>query len=327
MSELIKNPKKEKDISNEDYADLLEQYQFSTKELAPGKLLKGKVIKVTDSHVLVDVGFKSEGIIPNEDFVGHQDPKTLRPGDDVEAVLEKSNLREGYLILSKKKAIAIKALNNLEKAYQHNSWIVGKITEKIKNGYTVNVGIDAFLPDSHADVKIVRDPARLIGNIYKFKVIKFDRKTENTVLSRKLYLQDEKEKRKRRIFDQISTGSKVKGKVKSLTTFGAFVDLGGIEGLLHISDMSWGKINHPSELFEVGQEIEAIILDFNEKEEKISLGYKQLTSDPWENIEEKYHAGQKIVGKVVSLTDFGAFIELESGVEGLVHVSDLSWSR
>jgi len=327
MSELIKNPKKEKDISTEDYADLLEQYQFSTKELAPGKLLKGKVIKVTDAHVLVDVGFKSEGIIPNEDFINHQDPKTLQPGDEVEAVLEKSNLREGYLILSKKKAIAIKALNNLEKAYQHNSWIVGKITDKIKNGYTVNVGIDAFLPDSHADVKIVKDPDRLIGNIYKFKVIKFDRKTENTVLSRKLYLQDEKEKRKRRIFNQISTGRKVKGKVKSLTNFGAFVDLGGIEGLLHISDMSWGKINHPSELFEVGQEIEAVILDFNEKEEKISLGYKQLTADPWENIEEKYKVGQKIIGKVVSLTDFGAFIELENGVEGLVHVSDLSWSR
>jgi small subunit ribosomal protein S1 len=327
MSELIKNPKKEKDISTEDYADLLEQYQFSTKELTPGKLLKGKVIKVTDAHVLVDVGFKSEGIIPNEDFIDHQDPKTLQPGDEVEAVLEKSNLREGYLILSKKKAIAIKALNNLEKAYQHNSWIVGKITEKIRNGYTVNVGIDTFLPDSHADVKIVKDPERLIGNIYKFKVIKFDLKNENAVLSRKLYLQDEKEKRKRRIFDQLSTGRKVKGKVKSLTNFGAFVDLGGIEGLLHISDMSWGKINHPSEVFEVGQEIEAIILDFNEKEEKISLGYKQLTPDPWENIEEKYKVGQKIIGKVVSLTDFGAFIELENGVEGLVHVSDLSWSR
>jgi small subunit ribosomal protein S1 len=327
MSELSKNTKKEKDISAEDYADLLEKYQFSTKELAPGKLLKGKVIKVTDTHVLVDVGFKSEGIIPNEDFMDHQDPKTLQPGDEVEAVLEKSNLKEGYLILSKKKAIAIKAMNNLEKAYQHNSWIVGKITEKIRNGYTVNVGIDGFLPDSHADVKLVKDPKRLIGNIYKFKVIKFDRKTENTVLSRKLYLQDEKEKRKRRVFDQISKGSKVKGKVKSLTNFGAFVDLGGIEGLLHISDMSWGKINHPSELFEVGQEIEAIILDFNEKEEKISLGYKQLTPDPWENIGEKYHVGQKIIGKVVSLTDFGAFIELEDGVEGLVHVSDLSWSR
>ncbi len=275
----------------------------------------------------MDVGFKSEGIIPTEDFTDLQDPKTLQPGDDIEAVLEKTDLREGYLVLSKKKAIAIKALNNLEKAYQHNSWIVGKITEKIKNGYNVNVGIIAFLPDSHADVKVVKEPGKLIGNIYKFKVIKFDSKTENAVLSRKLYLQDEKEKRKRRIFDQLRTGSKVRGRVKSLINFGAFVDLGGIEGLLHISDISWGKINHPSEFFEVGQEIEAVVLDFNEKEEKISLGYKQLTANPWDKIEEKYQAGQKVIGKVVSLTDFGAFIELEAGVEGLVHVSDLSWSR
>ena len=327
MSELIKNPKKETDITNEDYADLLEKYQFNTKELSPGKLLKGKVIKITSSHVLIDVGFKSEGIIPIEDFLDHQDPKTLRQGDEVEAVLEKGNLREGYLILSKKKAIAIKALNNLEKAYQHNNWIVGKITTKIKNGFNVNVGIMAFLPDSHADVKMVKDSDKLIGNLYKFKVIKFDRKTENAVLSRKLYLQDEREKKKRRIFDQLSSGKKVRGRVKSLTNFGAFIDLGGIEGLLHISDISWGKINHPSEIFETGQEIEAIVLGFDEKEEKISLGYKQLSADPWEDIEGRYMAGQKIAGKVVSLTDFGAFVEIEPGVEGLIHVSDLSWSR
>ncbi len=327
MSELNKNPKKEDKITAEDYADLLDKYQFSTKELSPGKLLTGKVIKVTPAHVLVDVGFKSEGIIPIEDFIDHQDPKTLQPGDDVEAVLEKSNLREGYLILSKKKAIAIKALNNLEKAHQHNTWIVGKITEKIKNGYNVNVGIIAFLPDSHADVKVVKDSDRLIGNLYKFKVIKFDRKTENAVLSRKLYLQDEREKKKRRVFDQLSSGKRVKGQVKSLTNFGAFIDLGGIEGLLHISDMSWGKINHPSEMFEPGQDIEAIVLGFDEKEEKISLGYKQLSADPWEDIEVRYRTGQKVAGKVVSLTDFGAFVELEPGVEGLVHISDLSWSR
>ena len=327
MSELIKNPKKDDDITREDYADLLEKYQFNTKELTPGKLLKGKIIKITSAHVIVDVGFKSEGIIPMEDFIDHQDPNTLQPGDDVEAVLEKGNLREGYLILSKKKAIAIKALNNLEKAYQHNSWIVGKITSKIKNGFNINVGIMAFLPDSHADVKVVKDSEKLIGNLFKFKVIKFDRKTENAVLSRKLYLQDEREKKKRRVFDQLSPGKKVKGRVKSLTNFGAFIDLGGIEGLLHISDISWGKINHPSELFESGQEIEAIVLNFDEKEEKISLGYKQLSADPWEDIEGKYLAGQKIAGKVVSLTDFGAFVELEPGVEGLVHVSDLSWSR
>jgi len=327
MSELTKNTKKEDAISSKEYEDLLDQYQFSAKELSPGKLIKGKVIKVTPTHVLVDVGSKSEGIIPLEEFGDTKDINALEPGSEIEAILEKSNLREGYLYLSRKKAVAQKALDNLETAFLRNNWIVGKITHKIRNGYTVNVGIETFLPDSHADVRPVKDPEKMIGNIYKFKVIKFDRKTENAVLSRKLLLQDEKEKRKKRVFDQLSRGKKIKGKVKSLTNFGAFVDLGGIEGLLHISDMSWGKINHPSEIFEEGRDIEVIILDFDEKEEKISLGYKQLIPDPWQDIESRYFAGQKITGKVMSLTDFGAFVELEPGVEGLVHVSDLTWSR
>jgi small subunit ribosomal protein S1 len=327
MSELTKNTKKEDNISSKEYEDLLDQYQFSAKELSPGKLLKGKVIKVTPSHVLVDVGSKSEGIIPLEEFGDTKDINALEPGSEIEATLEKSNLREGYLYLSRKRAIAQKALDNLETAFLRNNWIVGKITNKIRNGFSVNVGIETFLPDSHADVRPVKDPEKMIGNIYKFKVIKFDRKTENAVLSRKLLLQDEREKRKKRVFDQLSRGKKIKGKIKSLTNFGAFVDLGGIEGLLHISDMSWGKINHPSEIFEAGQDIEIVILDFDEKEEKISLGYKQLIPDPWQTIETRYFTGQKISGKVVSLTDFGAFVELEPGVEGLVHVSDLTWSR
>jgi len=327
MSELTKNTKQEEDISSEEYENLLDKYQFSAKELSPGKLLKGSVIKVTPNHVLVDIGSKSEGIIPLEEFGDSKDINALNPGDEIETVLIKSNLEEGYLLLSRKKAIAQKALDNLETAYLRNNWIVGKITEKTKNGYTVNVGIKTFLPDSHADIRPVKDPEKLIDNIYKFKVIKFDRKSENAVLSRKLLLQDEREKRKKRVFDQLSQGKRLKGKVKSLTNFGAFIDLGGIEGLLHISDMSWGKINHPSELFQNGQDVEVIILDFDEKDEKISLGYKQLSPDPWQDIEIKYQVGQKIFGKVVSLTDFGAFVELESGVEGLVHISDLSWSR
>jgi len=327
MSETVNKSEKGEKISSKDYESLLDQYQFSTKELSPGKLLKGKVIKVTPHHILVDVGFKSEGIIPIEDFGNQFDPNSIQTGDEIEAILTRSDFKEGYLVLSKKKADAFKALNNLEKAYQFNRWIVGKIIEKIKNGYTVDVGILTFLPDSHADVKIVKNPEKLIGNRYKFKVIKFDRKTENAVLSRKLLLQDEREKRRKQVFGQLKKGIKIKGKVKSLTNFGAFIDLGGIEGLLHISDMSWGKVSHPSELFKQGEEAEVIVLDFNEKEEKISLGYKQLTQDPWGNIQEKYTTGQKINGKVVSLTDFGAFVELEPGVEGLVHVSDLSWSR
>jgi small subunit ribosomal protein S1 len=326
MSELRKNTKKEDSISSKEYEDLLDKYQFSAKELSPGKLLKGKVIKVTPSHVLVDVGSKSEGIIPLEEFGDTKDINALEPGSEIEAILEKSNLREGYLYLSRKRAIAQKALENLETAFLRNNWIVGKITNKIRNGFSVNVGIETFLPDSHADVRPVKDPEKMIGNIYKFKVIKFDRKSENAVLSRKLLLQDEREKRKKRVFDQLSRGKKIKGKIKSLTNFGAFVDLGGIEGLLHISDMSWGKINHPSEIFEANQDIEVVILDFDEKQEKISLGYKQLIPDPWLTIDTKYFTGQKITGKVVSLTDFGAFVELEPGVEGLVHVSDLTWS-
>ncbi len=327
MSELTKNTNKEDNISSKEYEDLLDQYQFSAKELSPGKLLKGKVIKVTPTHVLVDVGSKSEGIIPLEEFGDTKDINALEPGSEIEAILEKSNLREGYLYLSRKRAIEQKALDNLETAFLRSNWIVGKITNKIRNGFSVNVGIETFLPDSHADVRPVKDPEKIIGNIYKFKVIKFDRKSENAVLSRKLLLQDEREKRKKRVFDQLSRGKKIRGKIKSLTNFGAFVDLGGIEGLLHISDMSWGKINYPSEIFETGQDIEVVILDFDEKEEKISLGYKQLIPDPWQTIETRYFTGQKITGKVVGLTDFGAFVELEPGVEGLVHVSDLTWSR
>ncbi len=325
MSEITK--KEEEHLSSKDYENLLDQYQFNAKEIAPGKIIKGKVIKVTSTHALIDIGFKSEGIIPMEDFTNIQDKSEIHPGDSIEAIVERSDLKEGYLILSHKRAIAFKALNNLERAYNYQTWITGKIIEKIKNGYTVNVGINTFLPDSHADVRAVKEPEKLIGNKYKFKVIKFERKSENAVLSRKLFLQDEREKRRVRVFSQLSQGQKIKGQVKSLTNFGAFIDLGGVEGLLHISDMSWGKINHPSEIFKVGEKAEVVVLNFNEKEEKISLGYKQLTPNPWENVGEKYKIGQNIKGKVVSLADFGAFVELEKGVEGLIHVSDLTWTR
>ncbi len=325
MSEITK--KEEEHLSSKDYENLLDQYQFNAKEIAPGKIIKGKVIKVTSTHALIDIGFKSEGIIPMEDFNNILDKSEIHPGDNIEAIVERSDLKEGYLVLSHKGAIAFKALNNLERAYNYQTWITGKIIEKIKNGYTVNVGINTFLPDSHADVRAVKEPEKLIGNKYKFKVIKFERKSENAVLSRKLFLQDEREKSRVRVFSQLSQGQKIKGQVKSLTNFGAFIDLGGVEGLLHVSDMSWGKTNHPSEIFKVGEKAEVVVLNFNEKEGKISLGYKQLTPNPWENVGEKYKIGQNIKGKVVSLADFGAFVELEKGVEGLIHVSDLTWTR
>jgi small subunit ribosomal protein S1 len=320
-------PEKDDKITSEDYADLLDQYQFSTKEISFGKIIKGRVIKVTPTHVLVDIGFKSEGVIPIEEFGGTPAGISLKPGDEVQAMVERTDAKQGALILSKRRADAVRAVDALEKAYTQKTWITGRVRERTKNGFTVDVGIDAFLPASHADLRIVREPDKLIGQIYKFKVIKFDRKTENAVLSRKLFLQDEREKKRRRIFATLAKGQLLKGHVRSLTNFGAFVDIGGIEGLLHVSDLSWGKIDHPSEVVKVGQEIEVVVLDFNEKEEKISLGLKQLTPDPWSNVQDKYRSGQRLKGKVVSLTDFGAFVELEPGVEGLVHISDLSWSR
>jgi small subunit ribosomal protein S1 len=324
MSELTKN---KNSISPKDYEELLDKYKFKAAELIPGQLIKGKVLKVTSSFILVDIGSKSEGIIPVEDFSSPENMQKIKVGDEIEAILEKITPKDGYFLLSKSKAIAVKALDNLEKAHKYNNWIIGMITEKVNKGYLVDVGIKTFLPESHADIKPIKDPSQIIGKRFKFKVIKFDRKSENAVVSRKLLLIDKKEKKKKQVFSQLKKGKTFIGEVKSLTNFGAFVDLGGIEGLLHISDMSWGKVNHPSELFKIGQKIEVAILDFDEKNEKISLGYKQLTENPWENIENKYEEGQKVKGKVLNITDFGAFVELEKGVEGLIHVSDLTWSR
>ncbi len=326
MAELKKHADKDEKLSSEDYEQLLDKYQFSAKEVSAGKVVRGRVIKLTPQSVLVDIGFKSEGVIPIEEF-DEAEVKKLKAGDEVEATMERTDAKEGYLVLSKRGADVLRALDQLERAFSTHGWVTGRVTERTRSGFSVNVGINAFLPESHADVRVVREPDKLIGQTFKFKVIKFDRKTENAVLSRKLFLLDEREKKKKRVFSRLVKGEKVKGQVRSLTTFGAFVDIGGIEGLLHVSDMSWGKIGHPSEIFSVGQEVEVVVLDFSEKDEKISLGYKQLTEDPWKNIQQKYTAGQKIRGRVVSLTDFGAFVELEKGVEGLVHISDLSWSR
>jgi small subunit ribosomal protein S1 len=327
MTESIKQPDRDDKMSSEDYENLLDRYQFSTKEITMGKILKGRVIKRTPTYVLVDIGFKAEGIIPNEDFT---DPKALadmRPGSEVETMLEKTDLKDGYLVLSKKRADGLRAIENLGQAFENGQTVTGTITERTQGGFNVDVGIPAFLPESHVDIRPVKDASAFLGRTFKFRVMKFDRRTENAVLSRKLLLQNERDEKKRRVFGNLVKGQKLTGQVKSLTNFGAFVDLGGIEGLLHVSDISWGKSTHPAEHLSAGQEVEVVVLDFSERDEKISLGLKQLTPDPWANIAEKYQAGQKIAGKVSSLTDFGAFVELEKGVEGLVHISDLTWSR
>jgi small subunit ribosomal protein S1 len=249
MTETTKRPDPNDKMSTEDYENLLDKYQYSTKEVTAGKVVKGRVIRITPTHVLVDIGLKSEGVIPIEEFTEAADPVKPKPGDEVEAVLEKTDRKEGYFVLSKKSADIEKALDNLEKAFSHQHIVSGRVVERIKNGYTVNVGLPAFLPDSHADIRIVKDPEKLIGQTFKFKVIKFDRKDANAVVSRKLFLIDEKEKKRRKVFAHLAKEQHLAGVVKSLTNFGAFVDVGGVEGLLHVSDMSWGKIGHPSELF------------------------------------------------------------------------------
>lgn len=327
MIDTKKNPKSDDQLTPEDYERLLDQYHLSDQELSAGTIVRGRVVKKTPSHLLLDIGHKTEGAIPMEDFRNPQEFEEIKVGTEIEAILERSRPQDGYFILSKKKADALRALEHLEKAYHSNNWVTGTIKARTKNGYTVDVGLDAFLPESHADLRPLKDPDSLLGQTLKFKVMKFNRKEEDVVLSRKLLLQDEREKRKRRVFGRLVKGGTVKGTVKSLTSFGAFIDLGGVEGLLHISDLSWGKVNHPSEVLQVGQEVEVVVLDFNENEEKISLGYKQLTPDPWLSVEQKYQPGTRITGRVVSLTDFGAFVELEKGVEGLVHISDLTWSK
>lgn len=328
MTEPTKQPDRDDaKMSSEDYEHLLDSYEYSTKEISMGKVLKGRVIKRTPTHVLVDIGFKAEGVIPNEEFTDPEALEALEPGSEIETMLETTDIKDGYVVLSKKRADGVRAIEDLDKAFASGATVTGRIVERTRGGFNVDVGLPAFLPESHADIRQVRDPAGLVGQILTFRVIKFDRKTENAVLSRKLVLQDEREKKKKQVFGGLTKGARVTGHVKSLTNFGAFVDLGGIEGLLHVSDISWGKSVHPSEHLTVGQEVEVVVLDFNERDEKISLGLKQLLPDPWANIAEKYQAGQKIGGKVTSLTDFGAFVELEKGVEGLVHISDLTWSR
>lgn len=327
MTESTKQPDRDDKMSSEDYENLLDRYEFSTKEITMEKILKGRVIKQTPTYVLVDIGFKTEGIIPIEDFTDPKALAELRPGSEVETMLEKTDLKDGYLVLSKKRADGLRAIENLGQAFEHGLTVTGTITERTKGGFNVDVGIPAFLPESHVDIRPVKDASALLGQTFKFRVMKFDRRTENAVLSRRLLLQNEREEKKRRVFGNLVKGQKLTGQVKSLTNFGAFVDLGGIEGLLHVSDISWGKSTHPAEHLSTGQEVEVVVLDFSERDEKISLGLKQLTPDPWANIAEKYQAGQKINGKVSSLTDFGAFVELEKGVEGLVHISDLTWSR
>ncbi|MFQ5739554.1 MAG: 30S ribosomal protein S1 [Acidobacteriota bacterium] len=315
------------DLTGSDYAKLLEAYNTSFQNISEGEVVPGTVLKVTDNGVVIDVGFKSEGIIPIAEFRNEGGQVNVKPGDRVEVLLERTEDVDGYIVLSREKAERMKIWDTIEKAYQEQAIITGRVIERIKGGLAVDVGVRAFLPGSQVDLHPIRNLDNLRGEELRMRVIKVNKRRGNIVLSRKAVLEEEYYKQKEETLKNLEEGLVVSGVVKNITDYGAFVDLGGIDGLLHITDMSWGRVNHPSDLLHVGDEIDVKILKFDRLEEKVSLGYKQLSEDPWRQAADKYSVGSRVQAKVVSLTDYGAFVELEEGIEGLIHISEMTWNK
>jgi small subunit ribosomal protein S1 len=284
-------------------------------------------LKITDTDVIVDIGYKSEGVIPVAQFIDPGGHVTIAVGDVIDVLLEDTEDGDGHIVLSKEKAEKVRVWEEVEKAYNDNAIIRGRVIERIKGGLSVDIGIRAFLPGSQIDVRPVKNLDSLRGKEIECRVIKFNRKRGNIVLSRKLVLESEHARKKAFTLEALQEGAEVHGTVKNITDYGVFIDLGGIDGLLHVTDLSWGRVNHPSELFNVGDEINVKILKYDREKERVSLGFKQLSPDPWSLVRQVYPSGARVIGKVVNLTDYGAFVELEPGVEGLIHVSEMSWSK
>ncbi len=311
------------------FEDLFEE---SLRTFQEGEILEGKVVGIDKDFVMVDVGYKSEGQIPLREFKGADGQLTIGVGDTVEVLLERWNSDEGTIRLSRAKALRRKVWNDILNAYDEERPVRGTIVSRVKGGVSVRLGdpaggITAFLPYSQIDLKPVKDPESLIGQAFDFAILKCNRKRENVVVSRRTLLEKEREEKRAETLKTLEEGQVREGVVKNITDYGVFVDLGGIDGLLHITDMSWGRIDHPSQVCKVGDTISVKVLSFDPETEKVSLGIKQLTEDPWHNVEEKYPVDSRVTGKVVSLTNYGAFVELEEGVEGLVHVSEMSWTK
>ena len=293
--------------------------------LEQGKLVTGKISQVNDQEVLIDVNYKSEGVIDRAEF---KDTDSLEIGSEIEVFVEKLEDEDGRLILSKQKADFVRVWDRIHTAFENNEVVRGTLTKRIKGGVVVDLfGIDAFLPGSQIDLRQIPDINALIGQEYDLKVIKVNKARRNIVVSRRVVLEEERNKQRGDVLETLEKGQVRKGIVKNITDFGAFIDLGGVDGLLHITDMSYKRINHPTEMLQLGQEVEVMVLDFNDKKERISLGMKQLKPHPWKDIAERYPEGAIVKGKVVSITDYGAFVELDSGVEGLIHVSEMSWTQ
>ncbi|HEY7792173.1 MAG TPA: 30S ribosomal protein S1 [Vicinamibacterales bacterium] len=311
----------------EEYARLLDIYDNSFRNIAEGEVVKGTVLKVTESEVVVDVGYKSEGLIALDEFLDEHGEVTVQPGDLVDVLLERTEDRDGHVVLSREKAEKMKIWDEVEKAYAEKKVVIGRVVERIKGGLAVDIGVRAFLPGSQIDVRPVRNLDALRGQELRMRVIKVNKKRGNIVLSRKALLEEENAEKKKQTLATLAEGKVLRGVVKNITDYGAFIDLGGIDGLLHITDMSWGRVGHPSEIFKVNDEVDVIVLKYDPATERVSLGHKQLITDPWSIVSDRYPVGARVGGKVVSLTDYGAFVELEPGVEGLIHVSEMSWSK
>ncbi len=317
----------DQEMDAQDFASLLDLYDNSFRNITEGEVVKGTVLSVSASAVIVDVGFKSEGMIPLDEFLDENGEVIVQPGDTVDVLLERTEDRDGHIVLSREKAEKMKIWDEVEKAFADRKVVIGRVIERIKGGLAVDIGVRAFLPGSQIDVRPVRNLDALKGQELRMRVIKVNKKRGNIVLSRKVLLEEENAEKKKHTLETLAEGKVMRGVVKNITDYGAFIDLGGIDGLLHITDMSWGRVQHPSELFKVNDEVDVIVLKFDPENERVSLGHKQLTTDPWSDVVERYPVTARVTGRVVSLTDYGAFIELEPGVEGLIHVSEMSWSK
>jgi small subunit ribosomal protein S1 len=315
----------EDEYSIEEYEELLDMYEESIQDIQEGQIVTGHILRVDDNVVVLDVGFKSEGVVPLDEF---KPSDSLEIGAPVDVYLENLEDQEGRVVLSKKKADFFKVWDKIRHAYETGEVVQGRLARKIKGGVIVDLfGVDAFLPGSQIALRRVPDIDALIGQTMEFKIIKLNKRRRNIVVSRRMILEQIREQKRGKLLEEIEVGQVRKGVVKNITDFGAFIDLGGADGLLHITDMSWGRVGHPSELVKIGDEIEVKILDLDLQNNRISLGLKQLQPYPWENVAAKYPVGSRIQGRVVSITNYGAFVELEPGVEGLVHISEMSWTR
>jgi small subunit ribosomal protein S1 len=311
-----------------DFGQLLDQFEQEQAGFQEGEVVRGRVVGITERGVLIDFGYKSEGLVNQAEFMDFNGELTVQPGDEVDVLVKSMETSEGFPILSRADAMRLKSWDELDKAFTGNTPIKGIVTERIKGGVRVEInGIGAFLPGSQVDVRPIRNLDSLIGQEIEARVIKLNRKRSNVVLSRKVLLEEANAGKKHETLANIEEDIIVEGQIKSLTDYGAFVDLGGIDGLLHVTDMAWGRLLNPNELFKIGDMAQVKVLKFDRERERVSLGYKQLIPDPWGNIDERFPLGQRMKGKVASVTDYGAFIELEPGVEGLVHVSEMSWSK